>query len=560
MPMIFASQTDIDHYTARGDWGSETFLDLFKKNAAEKPDVIALIDPPNKMDLVGYPEERITYSELTQRVDALATALIEQHQVKKDDIIVVQLPNTMELIITYMAITRAGAVFAPMPVQWRNSELEYIAGLTEAKIMITVERFGRFDHVAMVQKCQPNLPALTQIITLDKIRDMTQGAANTDLLDRIPLDANDTFTLCWSSGTESHPKGCPMSHNNWFMQGKIMHNAVIGESHDQETILCCAPIVNMTGVGIGLILWLLSSGTLLMHHPLDVEMCIKQVSDEKATRTIFVPTVLNMILKHPQSDQFDLSSLKRVMTGSAPPSVWALQEFKRRWDIDICCGWGQTEGTALMVGVDDIEDMEKRSRFYPNYGDKSQEWLIKNVDTKIVDNNTGESLTEIGQVGQLAYKGPNVFPGYFKREDINAESFDDEGFFYTGDLFKIEDEGYISFFDRCKDIIIRGGNNISAQEIENLLQGHEKVMDVAAVGMPDEVLGERTCVYVVPKDPDNMPKLEELTAFMKEIGTAVYKLPERVERAEAIPRNPVGKILKPQLRKEIAATLAAEKA
>ncbi|MBV1915709.1 MAG: acyl--CoA ligase [Pseudomonadales bacterium] len=558
--MIFASQTDIDHYTARGDWGTETFLDRFRSNAAEKPDVIALIDPPNKMDLVGYPEERITYSELVTRVDALATALIEQHQVGKDDIIVVQLPNTMELIITYMAITRVGAVFAPMPVQWRNSELEYIAGLTEAKIMITVEKFGRFNHVAMAQKCQANLPALTKIITLDKIREMTQGAANTDLLDQIPIDANDTYTLCWSSGTESHPKGCPMSHNNWFVQGQIMHNAVIGESHDQETILCCAPIVNMTGVGIGLILWLLSGGTLLMHHPLDVEMCIKQVSDEKATRTIFVPTVLNMILKHPNSDQFDLSSLRRVMTGSAPPSVWALKEFKRRWDIDISCGWGQTEGTALMVGVDDIEDMEKRARFYPNYGDKSRDWLIKNVDTKIVDNNTGETLTEIGQVGQLAYKGPNVFPGYFKREDINAESFDDEGYFYTGDLFKIEDGGYISFFDRCKDIIIRGGNNISAQEIENLLQGHEKVLDVAAVGMPDEVLGERTCVYVVPKDPDNMPELKELTDFMKEIGTAVYKLPERVERAEAIPRNPVGKILKPQLRKEITATLAAEKA
>ena len=558
--MILSSQTDIDHYTARGDWGTETFLDRFKRNVLEKPDVIALIDPPNKIDLVGFPEERITYKDLDVRVDALATALIEQYQVKKDDIIVVQLPNTIELIMIYMAITRVGAIFAPMPVQWRNSELEYIAGLTEARMMITVEQFGRFNHVEMIQKCQANLPHLANIITLDKVREMSHGVPDTDRLDQIPIEANDVFTLCWSSGTESHPKGCPMSHNNWFTQGTIMQNAVIGLSNDQETILCCAPVVNMTGVGIGLILWLLSGSTLLMHHPLDVEMCIKQVSDEKATRTIFVPTVLNMILKHPHSDQFDLSSLRRVMTGSAPPSVWALKEFKRRWDIDISCGWGQTEGTALMVGVDDIEDMEKRARYYPNYGDKSRAWLIKNIDTKIVDNETGEVLTEIGQVGQLAYRGPNVFPGYFKREDINAESFDDEGYFYTGDLFKIEEGGYISFFDRCKDIIIRGGNNISAQEIENLLQAHDKILDVAAVGMPDEVLGERTCVYVVPKDPDNMPELKELTDFMKEIGTAVYKLPERIERAEAIPRNPVGKILKPQLRKEIAATLAAEKA
>ena len=556
--MILSSQSDISHYTANGDWGTETFLDRFKQNVADKPNVTALIDPPNKMDLVGFPQERITYKDLETRVDALATALIEQYQVKKDDIIIVQLPNTIELIMTYMAITRAGAIFAPMPVQWRNSELEYIAGLTEAKIMITVEQFGRFNHVEMIQHSQSKVPHLTEIITLDKIRDMSHGAADTARLDQIPCDSNDVFTLCWSSGTESNPKGCPMSHNNWFVQGAILRNAVIGLSEEQETILCCAPVVNMTGVGIGVILWLLSGSTLLMHHPLDVAMCLEQIKDERATRTIFVPTVLNMILKHPQADQFDLSSLKRVMTGSAAPSVWSLQEFKRRWDIDISCGWGQTEGTALMVGVDDIQEMEKRARFYPNYGDKSRDWLIKNIDTKIVDFNTDEVLTKVGEVGQLAYKGPNVFPGYFKRDDINEASFDKDGYFYTGDLFKIEEGGYISFFDRCKDIIIRGGNNISAQEIENMLQGHEKVLDVAAVGMPDEVLGERTCVYVVPKDPNEMPELKELTDFMKEIGTAVYKLPERIEQADMIPRNPVGKILKPQLRKQITASLAEE--
>ena len=125
-------------------------------------------------------------------------------------------------------------------------------------------------------------------------------------------------------------------------------------------------------------------------------------------------------------------------------------------------------------------------------------------------------------------------------------------------LFKVEPGGFISFFDRCKDIIIRGGNNISAQEVENLLQAHHKVADVAAVGMPDEVLGERTCVYVVPRDAGQMPNLEELTDFMREQGTAIYKLPERVEQIEAIPRNPVGKILKPQLRKDIADKIALE--
>ena len=190
----------------------------------------------------------------------------------------------------------------------------------------------------------------------------------------------------------------------------------------------------------------------------------------------------------------------------------------------------------------------------PQFGKPGVTWSSRisseRFRTKLISPDSSQEVTGIGEVGELAYKGPNVIPGYFKRPDLNAKAFDSEGFFYTGDFFVINEDNYIGFFERKKDIIIRGGFNISAQEIENVLLAHPKVTDVAAVAMPDEVLGEKNCVYVVPQKGENVT-LEELTAFMKEEGVAVYKLPERLEITDVIPRNPVGKVLKSVLREDI---------
>jgi len=169
---------------------------------------------------------------------------------------------------------------------------------------------------------------------------------------------------------------------------------------------------------------------------------------------------------------------------------------------------------------------------------------------------TKAEVTEEGKVGELFYRGPNVIPGYFKRPDLTAKAFDQDGFFNTGDLFQVKDNDCVGFFDRSKDIIIRGGFNVSAQEVENMVLGHPKVLDAAAVAMPDEILGERTCIYLVLR-PGEKIELPEIVAFMKGKGIAVYKIPERLEVVEAIPRNPVGKILKKVLREDIRKKIGA---
>lgn len=555
--MILTDKESIEFYSNTGAWGTKTLVEVFQENVQRHPNRTALIDPINKEALVGSAPEQISYSDLEKRVDALATAFIAKG-ITKDDIVVIQLPNIWELTLVYMALARIGAIFSPLPMQWRKKEFEYISDLTKAKVYICAEEFAGFNHVKMAEELKPKLPSLEKILTLTEIISLSNGPTDLKALDAIKIDANDVFSLCWSSGTESNSKGCPMSHNNWLSQINVLSRA-FGTWEDRcQEILCAAPMVNMTGVCVGLLNWLSTAGTTTFHHPFDGEVFFKQMMAGNITSTLLVPTLLNTILKHPAVDQFNLDSVEKIMTGSAPPSAWALDQFKKRWNIDISCAWGQTEGTGILSSAEDVPDPEKRARFYPNWSVRRDESPAQGVEIKIVDTSSSETMTEIGSVGQLAYKGPNVFPGYFRRPDLSESSFDKDGYFYTGDLFRIEEDGYVSFFDRCKDIIIRGGNNISAQEIENMLQGHPAVLDVAAVAMPDERLGEKICIYVVPKDTDNAPDLSDLTGFMTEQGLAIYKLPERLEFIDAIPRNPVGKIVKPELRKNIADKIKAE--
>jgi non-ribosomal peptide synthetase component E (peptide arylation enzyme) len=287
-----------------------------------------------------------------------------------------------------------------------------------------------------------------------------------------------------------------------------------------------------------------------------------QLMFEDIQYTLLVPAIVNALLKHPKVDEFDLSKMKAITIGSAPPSLWSVQELKRRWGIEFANIWGQNEGTGNVSGPADIPDLEMRIDHFPQYGKPGSKWAAKqsmfgkNTQLKVINPFTRENITQIGDVGELWYKGPSVIPGYFKRPDLTAKAFDQDGFFNTGDLFQIKDNDCIGFFDRTKDIIIRGGFNISAQEVEGMLLGYPKILDVAAVAMPDEAMGEKVAVYVVPKGEEKV-NLEEIKAFMKEKGIAAYKIPERLELISAIPRNPVGKIMKNTLREDIRAKLKA---
>ena len=547
--MILASQEAIKYWTEKGAWGHKTFIDYFKENAAASADMECLIDPLNKEALLGLKPERLTFRQLEEAVDATAEGLVGRGM-KKDDIVVVQLPNCWELVMLYLAITRAGGLISPVPMQWRRKELEYILRKTEAKAYITVKEFNKFSHADMGRELLSGSPSLQNIITLDEIREMSQGDI-TGRLESIPIDPNDIFTLCWSSGTEAEPKGCPLSHNNWLYQVSLCYETAPIRKGDN--LITAGPLVNMASIGTVFVEWLRYGGKFVLHHPFDGPTFIMQLISEEIHYTLLVPAVVNGLLKHPLVDQFDLSKINAITIGAAPPSLWSVQELKRRWGIEFGNIWGMNEGPANLSGPSNMPDMEMRVDHFPHFGKPGSKWgkdATAFLKLKVADPATGRELTSEGDVGELLYRGPNVIPGYFRSPELNEKAFDNDGFFHTGDLFQIKDGDCIGFFDRTKDIIIRGGFNISAQEVENMLLGHPKIQDVAVVAMEDAVLGEKMCVYAVPRDGQPL-SLEDVTSFMKELGVAIYKIPERIEIIEAIPRNPVGKILKNVLREDI---------
>ena len=424
--------------------------------------------------------------------------------------------------------------------------------MTEAKLLITVDSFNGFKHLEMAQKLQTQHPGIKNILTLEQLREMSREPV-TGAFDDVKIDANDIFTICWTSGTEANSKGCPLSHNNWIGMAVLQEAAGMKAG---DVMITAGPLVNMASVGTVYVPWLVLGGTMVLHHPFNPQVFMQQIMTERPNYTLLVPAVTNMIAKHPDVDKFDLSCFRSITIGSAPPSLYTMEVFKQKWDIDIGNIWGQNEGTGIISGLEDVPDMKVRVDHFPQYGRPGNAWKSRAsriIDAKVVDA-VGKELTNPGEVGELVYKGPGLIAGYFKNPEQTKKAFTEDGYFRTGDLFQIREGGHISFFERGKDIIIRGGYNISSQEIENYLLGCPKIQEVAVVGMPDDKLGERMCAYVTPVPGDTV-SLEDLCDHLASVGVAKYKYPERIEIIEAIPRNPVGKILKKNLRADLQTRL-----
>ncbi|MBO8181047.1 MAG: acyl--CoA ligase [Archaeoglobus sp.] len=541
----------VDKYVLEGWWDNVTLSERFRRNCKKNPDRIAVVDPPNKEELVGFKPERLTYAELEDFSDRLASFLLD-NGVFKDSCVLVQLPNTVELIASYFATWKASAFISPVPMQWREHELSQVCRILQPKVLITAETFKGHDHARMAGKIKEAFPSIEKVIPYSQLYEICRNYRIREDLDEASsyLSGNDVAVVQWTSGTEAEPKACPLTHNNWgFLQ--FLYN---GEKYrggllsDGDVIMNPAPIVNMTGIGVGLVPWIMCSGTFVLHHPFDPMLYVRQLIEEGVNFTLAPPAVVVAILKHPMASQLTFDKLKYFAQGSAPPPPWTFAELKNR-GIEPMNIWGQNEGTGLFSYDKTIPDLEKRARAFPVPEKVSELPFFRAIEIKVVDE-SGNELKEPGSVGELCYRSPLTMPCYYRQPELTRKSFDAEGFFHTGDLFEIVDESSIAFFDRKKDIIIRGGFNVSSAEVEDIVKKHPNVMDAAAVGVPDERLGERVGLFVVPK-PGTTITLDDIKKFMEENGVAIYKWPEAVVVVDEIPRNPVGKVLKSRLRKEI---------
>lgn len=565
--MILSPKEQIDAYVRCGWWGETTLADLFLDDVSHKPDVEALVDAPNRAQLAFGEPQRLTWAGVKSATDRLASGLL-QLGIGKDDVVMVQLPNIVELVVTYLACARIGAIISPLPVQFRTHELRHVLGLTEPKAFLTTHTFADHNHVAMVQALRPEYPSVEHVLALGadlpagvlSLSEMLTADVDTSAVDAYaaqhPASADDVFTICWTSGTVAEPKGVPRSHNLWIA---IAYPTVDGaQLQDGDTLLNPFPLVNMSGIGGMLVPWLLIRGKLVMHHPLDLPVFLDQMGREQVVYTVAPPILLNLLLLRPGLlDKADLSHVRCIGSGSAPLAPWMVTRWQEEHGIPILNIFGANEGTALISDANDIPDPAERALYFPRFGVPGFTWshrLAGMIETKLLDPTTRAVISEPDKPGELAIRGATVFAGYWKRPDLTARSFDDEGYFLTGDLFAIagENQDRYRFVGRLKDLIIRGGMNIAPEEIEYLLAEHPKVADVAVVGVPDgRKLGEEVVTAVVAPREGQKVSLSELAAFLREKDIASYKVPRKLVVMQSLPRNAVGKVLKREIRRQL---------
>ena len=559
-------QTLIDEYTARGWWGREALDSLLRRAVAECPERPALIDPPNRPDVAGGDALRLTWAETGARVDGLAAAL-HATGLRADDIAVVQLPNIAELALAYLALARLGAIVSPVPVQYGPHELKKIQSELSARAFLSLGSLKGRDLLAEHADAFPGclLYGLASSSAADAIDigGYAPGAAERkawlDYTQALAPDANDIFTICWTSGTTGTPKGVPRSTNHWLAISRASGD--LAGLRDGDALLNPFPMVNMGGLGGFFFNWLTYRATLVLHHPLDLEVYLRQLQAEKINYTIAPPALLNMLLREERMlAGIDLTHLRAIGSGSAPLAPWMIRGYEEKHGIAILNNFGSNEGMCLASGPRDVPDPALRGELFPRFGVAGYEWSNRAaamISTRLIDPETGARIEEPGVPGEILFKGPTVFDGYWKAPQANAEVFTQDGYFRTGDLFEIagpaDDPRYYRFVGRRKDIIVRGGMNVSPAELDTLLAGHPDLADAAVFGAPDPVLGERIAVAVVVK-PGHRLVLEDIVTFLKDRGVAVFKLPEVLHVFPELPRNALEKVLRHEL---VAATTSA---
>jgi non-ribosomal peptide synthetase component E (peptide arylation enzyme) len=278
-------------------------------------------------------------------------------------------------------------------------------------------------------------------------------------------------------------------------------------------------------------------GTLILVDGFNPEVMAKTIAKEKATLYAGVPAMHVALLNYPDLDKYDVSSLRVVASGGAPCPTPVIKQMMEKFGCLVWNGFGSNEGHLNVTEVGMDPELVSTTIGPPQLY----------AQTRIVDENN--NILGPGKVGEFCQKAPFVIAGYYKRPELN-DKWDKDGFYHTGDACYLDDDGFYHFSTRLKDIIIRGGQNISAEQVEFLLYKHPKIVNVAVVGMPDERLGERCCAYVEIKDGESIT-LEEVVDFLEKEGLAKYKWPERIETIDALPRTPTGKVLKYVLREDI---------
>ncbi|HED4663704.1 TPA: medium-chain fatty-acid--CoA ligase [Escherichia coli] len=528
-------------YRQQGLWGDASLADYWQQTARAMPDKIAVVDNHG----ASY-----TYSALDHAASCLANWMLAKG-IESGDRIAFQLPGWCEFTVIYLACLKIGAVSVPLLPSWREAELVWVLNKCQAKMFFAPTLFKQTRPVDLILPLQNQLPQLQQIVGVDKLAPATSSlslsqiiADNTPLTTAITVHGDELAAVLFTSGTEGLPKGVMLTHNN-ILASERAYCARLNLTW-QDVFMMPAPLGHATGFLHGVTAPFLIGARSVLLDIFTPDACLALLEQQRCTcmlgATPFVYDLLNLLEKQPA----DLSALRFFLCGGTTIPKKVARECQQR-GIKLLSVYGSTESSPhAVVNLDD-----PLSRFMHTDG-----YAAAGVEIKVVDD--ARKTLPPGCEGEEASRGPNVFMGYFDEPELTARALDEEGWYYSGDLCRMDEAGYIKITGRKKDIIVRGGENISIREVEDILLQHPKIHDACVVAMPDERLGERSCAYVVLKAPHHSLSLEEVVAFFSRKRVAKYKYPEHIVVIEKLPRTASGKIQKFLLRKDIMRRLTQD--
>lgn len=507
-----------------------------------------------------YEQDRVTFVGFRNAAAALAHRLIADG-VQKGDRVAIVMRNIPEWVIAWWGAVMAGAVATPLNAWWTGGELEY--GLQDSGAKIAIVDAERWERLREHTEACPDLKKIYVARASEEIADPRVSrledligpisgyealpAANPPAID---FNADDDVTIFYTSGTTGKPKGAVITHrniiSNTWNSASAQARAFLRRGEQppqpdptapQKGFLLSVPLFHATGCFAIMVPSTLQGFKIVMQRKWDVDQALPLIEKERITHIGGVPTIAWQVVEHPRFESYDLSSIESVSYGGAPSAPELVKRIKERFpQVQPGQGWGMTETSATAV-----------SNFAEDY--VLRPWSCGVVsatgEAKIVDPATGVELPR-GAVGELLYKGPIVVRGYWNKPGPTAETFQD-GWVRTGDLAKMDEEGFIGIVDRAKDMLIRGGENIYCVEVENALYEHPAVMDAAVIGIAHRTLGEEPGAVVHLK-PGMHADEQELRQWVAQ-RLAAFKVPVKIVFwAETLPRNPQGKILKRDLK------------